>query len=211
MPEPQGETDTSDFILPGGLAGGKRRGRGILISALVVGVVLAGLVGVLATRDPSTARLADTPLLGKPAPPLAGPSLLDGTYFDIADVGERFVLVNVFATWCVPCQQEHPELVAFEARHRQIGDARVVSVVFSDEADSVKRFFKQRGGSWPVIDDPEGRISLDWGVSGVPESYLVDPEGLVRAKIIGGVTEQRLDELLVRLTSSAKSSSDAKP
>lgn len=184
-----------------------KRGRGVLISALVVGVLLAGFLGLLATRDSSNARLADSPLLGKPAPELSGVSLLDGTLFDIREVGERFVLVNVFATWCVPCQQEHPDLVSFEARHRQIGDARVVSVVFSDDAGAVKRFFSERGGDWPVIDDPEGRIALEWGVSGVPESYLVDPNGIVRAKIIGGVTAERLDDLLDRISNSAPSSS----
>ncbi len=183
----------------------KGRGRGILITALVVGSLLAGFVGILATRDSSTARLAQSPLLGKLAPELKGLSLLDGATFDLADVGERFVLVNVFATWCVPCQEEQPELVAFDARHTQIGDVRVVSVVFSDEADAVKRFFAERGGSWPVLDDPDGRVALDWGVSGVPESYLVSPDGIVRAKIVGGVTEKKLDELLAQLVSGGQS------
>ncbi|MBI1845253.1 MAG: TlpA family protein disulfide reductase [Actinobacteria bacterium] len=145
---------------------GGARGRSVLVSALVVGGLLAGFVVVLATRDSSSARLAQTPLLGKPAPALRGVSLIDGKPFDLREVGERFVLVNVFATWCVPCQQEHPELVAFEARHAQIGDARVVSVVFSDKPDAVTRFFADRGGSWPVLDDPEGRIALDWGHRG---------------------------------------------
>ncbi len=174
------------------------RGRAILISALVVGGLLAGFVGILATRDSSAGRLARSPLLGKPAPSLEGVSLIDGKPFDLRGVGERFVLVNVFATWCVPCQQEHPELVSFEARHAQIGDVRVVSVVFSDEAEAVTRFFADRGGSWPVIDDPEGRIALDWGVSGVPESYLVGPDGIVRAKFVGGVTTSKLEEVLGR-------------
>ncbi|MGK2956997.1 MAG: TlpA family protein disulfide reductase [Acidimicrobiales bacterium] len=190
-----------------GFSGGTRRprGRGILITAVVIGSLLAGFVGILATRDSSTARLAQSPLLGKLAPELKGLSLLDGATFDLADVGERFVLVNVFATWCVPCQEEQPELVAFDARHTQIGDVRVVSVVFSDEADAVKRFFAERGGSWPVLDDPDGRVALDWGVSGVPESYLVSPDGIVRAKIVGGVTEKKLDELLAQLVSGGQS------
>ncbi len=191
-------TDPLPPVLPRPRTGGAR-GRGVLVSALVVGGLLAGFVIILATRDPSSARLAQTPLLGKPAPALAGVSLTDGKRFDLREVGERFVLVNVFATWCVPCQQEHPELVAFEARHAQIGDARVVSVVFSDKADAVTRFFADRGGSWPVLDDPEGRIALDWGVSGVPESYLVGPDGVVRAKIVGGVTEEKLDDVLSRI------------
>ena len=76
------------------------------------------------------------------------------------------------------------------------GDARVVSVVFDDERADVERLFDERGGEWPVLDDPDGRVALDWGVLKLPESYLVDPDGLVRAKIAGGVTADFLDGVL---------------
>lgn len=197
-PTDAGPTDVDLSDSTGAVRRRGLRGRAILVSALIVGALAAGFVGILATRDSSAGRLARSPLLGKSAPSLAGVSLIDGKPFDLREVGERFVLVNVFATWCVPCQEEHPALVAFEARHAQIGDVRVVSVVFSDEADAVTRFFADRGGSWPVLDDPEGRIALDWGVSGVPESYLVGPDGIVRAKFVGGVTTSKLEEVLGR-------------
>ncbi len=201
-------TDPTETGTSGMSSGNKSglAGHRILITAVVIGLMLVGLVVILATRESSSTRLAQSPLLGKPAPELKGVSLLDGSAFDLADVGERFVLVNIFATWCVPCQREHPELVAFEARHAQLGDARVVSVVFSDEPDAVKSFFAERGGSWPVLDDPDGRVALDWGVSGVPESYLVDPGGFVRAKIVGGVTQAKLDELLAEIGSNTEQS-----
>ena len=174
-----------------------RRGRTALLTATAVGVVLAAFIAILATGEPATSRLGDSPLLGERAPELAGASLLTGESFDLDDERGRFVVVNFFATWCEPCRREHPDLVRFDAAHQAAGDARVVSVVFSDEAGDVEQFFEERGGDWPVIDDTSG-IVPSWGVTGVPESYLVDPAGFVVSKIVGGITAQGLEDLLGR-------------
>jgi cytochrome c biogenesis protein CcmG/thiol:disulfide interchange protein DsbE len=175
------------------------RRRPALWGAVAAGVALALFMVVLATREPATNRAVDSPLLGKPAPELAGDSVLDGDTFDLRDEEGRWVLVNFFATWCEPCRKEHPELVRFSQDHQVADDARVVSVVFEDQADDVERWFRDNGGDWPVVDSPDGSIVVDWSVSGVPESYLVDPSGGVRAKIVGGVDAEKLDELLRRV------------
>ena len=73
-----------------------------------------------------------------------------------------------------------------------------MSVVFNDEPADVERFFAERGGGWPVVADDRGRVIIDWGVTGVPESYLVGPEGSVRAKVVGGIDAERLEDLLRR-------------
>jgi cytochrome c biogenesis protein CcmG/thiol:disulfide interchange protein DsbE len=164
-----------------------------------IALVAALLVGILATSKPATDRLADSPLLDQLAPPIEG-TTTDGEAFDIDLLRGQWVLVNFFATWCVPCKQEQPELVSFSNRHGQIGDATVISVAFDDTADNVQQFFDEHGGDWPVIAANEGRIALDYGVSGVPESFLVDPGGHVRAKVTGGVTSAGLDRLLVDLS-----------
>ncbi len=175
------------------------RRRTALYTALAIGAVVVALVAALATRPPSTTRLADSPLLGRPAPALVGKSLLaGGGDFDLADHKGRWVLVNFFATWCVPCQAEHPDLVRFNAAHADAGDARVVSVVFSDDPDDVARFFAENGGDWPVLADPVGSTALEFGVTGVPESYLVAPDGSVVSKVIGGVEYDELEDLLAR-------------
>jgi len=174
-----------------------RRGRAALFTATAVGIVLVALVAVLATSDPASSRLADSPLLGRRAPVIEGTSLLSGEAFDLADERGRWVVVNFFATWCEPCKAEHPDLVRFAAAHEAPDDARVVSVVFSDQPADVERFFDERGGDWAVIDDTTGIVPA-WGVTGVPESFLVDPNGVVVAKILGGVTAEGLEDLLLR-------------
>src|SRR5690606_12069380 len=93
----------------------------------------------------------------------------------------EWVVVNFFASWCGPCRQEHPELVAFSERHAARGDASVVSVAFSDAEDDARAFFEELGGDWPVLIEGTGRIGIDFGVTGVPETYLVAPDGTVVA------------------------------
>lgn len=167
----------------------------IVVAAIIVVVVVGLLVVVLFTRQPATDRQIDSPLEGRAAPPIVG-TTLEGSVFDLGDQRGQWVLVNFFATWCVPCRQEHDDLVAFDSRHRVIGDASVVSVVFDDSTDNARAFFEENGGRFPVVISDEGDIALDYGVSKVPESYLVAPDGTVVQKIIGGVTVDGLESLL---------------
>ena len=172
----------------------RRPGRAAWV-AVPVAVVLVLLIVVLATREPATDRVAKSERLGKPAPAVSGPTL-DGGTFDLGDRQGRWVVVNFFATWCQPCKKEHPELRAFAAEHAEIGDAEVVSVVFQDDPSKVEEFFEENGGDWPVVLDEKTQIGIDYGVSGIPESYLIDPNGIVRVKLIGGVTRAGLDAQL---------------
>ncbi len=195
-----GGNDSREGLEPAQLASPARRPRHTARNtAAGLAVVAVLLVAVLATSSSSSSRLGESPLLGRPAPELEGPSVLaGGTDFELTAQTGRWVLVNFFATWCVPCQAEHPDLLRFSAAHAEAGDARVVSVVFSDDADDVARFFDEKGGSWPVLDDEVGRAALGWGVTGVPESFLVGPDGTVRAKVTGGIEYEKLEELLAQ-------------
>jgi cytochrome c biogenesis protein CcmG/thiol:disulfide interchange protein DsbE len=164
-------------------------------AAVSLGIVLLLFVAVLATRKSAADKQADSPLLGHPAPALSGTGL-DGHDVSLASMRGQWVVVNFLASWCVPCRQEHPELVKFTQRHQAPADAAVVGVIFDDTGPNVTRFFEELGGSWPVVGDPGGRIALDYGVRGPPESFLIDPSGFVVWKGIGGVSADGLEELL---------------
>jgi cytochrome c biogenesis protein CcmG, thiol:disulfide interchange protein DsbE len=169
--------------------------RTAAIAAAVLAVIVALFVVVLAGSDPSTERAEQSPLIGQLAPATAGRTL-DGETVTIDDHRGRWVVVNFFASWCTPCIEEHRELEAFDVDHRSRGDAVLVSVTYDNEADDARAFFARRGGEWPVIDDPENRIGVAYGVAQVPESFVISPDGIVVHRFAGGVTQAMLDEVI---------------
>jgi cytochrome c biogenesis protein CcmG/thiol:disulfide interchange protein DsbE len=177
--------------------------RTALFAAVALAVILALFVVVLASSDPSRERgadgpgseRADSPLIGQLAPATAG-ATLDGGTVSIDDARGRWVVVNFFASWCTPCIEEHDELAAFDAVHRRAGDAVLVSVTYDNDADDARAFFARNGGTWPVIDDPENRLGVAYGVAQVPESFVISPDGIVVHRFAGGVTRAMLDEVI---------------
>lgn len=175
--------------------------------ALGVGLVLVALIGILAISKTQT-ESAESPLLGRVAPPLAGKTL-DGTHFDLTSARGKFVVVNFFASWCQPCRDEAPELRRWAQRHEASGDAQLVNVLFQDTQAAARAFFADYGGvTWPVLAVDTDTIGLDWGVAKVPETFVVNPDGVVVAKTIATVTEGELDRLIARAggTSAASGS-----
>jgi len=161
-------------------------------AAIVVGVVLVALIVLLATRGTSSSP--ESRIVGQAAPEFSGPTL-DGETFRLSSHRGEWVLVNFFATWCTPCVLEHPQLVEFVEQHE--GDpVQVVSIAYgNDQEDALRQFFAEKGGDWPVIASGTGRVSLDYGVTGVPETYVVAPSGQVVARF-EGVTADGLDRAI---------------
>lgn len=178
-------------------ARGRRRGRLAPFVVLLVAVLVAGLFVVLAGSEPSTDETADTHLLGRPAPAAAG-ELADGGRFDLARRKGSWVVLNFFTSDCVPCIQEHPELVDFAGQQRALGPegAELYTVVYDDRRERVEQFFTDNGGDWPVVYDDDGSISVGFGVAKVPETWIVDPYGVIRGRIISRVTAQYLSQQL---------------
>lgn len=177
--------------------------RTALLVAVPVAVVIGLLVVLLGTRDDSQDRVGKSPLVGQVAPVIEGTDL-DGAPFDLDRLRGQWVVVNFFQTECIPCVEEHPELVAFSEAHARSGDASVVSVAFDDSPSNVRSFFERNGGDWPVLAEGTGPVAIRYGVLAVPESYLVAPNGVVVAKLIGGVKAEHLDELIAEVTAASE-------
>ena len=195
QPASADEDEDDDGLPP--VVTGLRRTRRVLWIAVAVAVPVALLIIALAKGQPAATRAVTSPLVGKPAPPIEGKTV-DGEQASLAGLEGKWVVVNFFATWCVPCRQEHPELIRFSEAHEATGDAAVLGVIYSDNAQAVKEYRDKEGGAWSMLTDPKGRIALDYGVAGVPESFLVSPDGLVVAKLLGGVRAVDLDQLIYR-------------
>ena len=166
----------------------------VLIAAGVLGAFFLLLVSAKQPDSRST-------VVGRPAPSAdRGFETLDGTSrVGLADFRGRYVVLNFFASWCVPCEQEHPELVRFQERHASAGDASVIQVLYNDKPAPARQFFRERGqGGWPVLIDEEGQFALDYGVTGPPTSFLIDPQGYVLTSVKAAIDQTGLEDLLTR-------------
>lgn len=187
-----------------------RRRSTARLGAAGVGAVIVALVVVLAFSKTHTDSAA-SPLLGKVAPPLTG-STLDGKHFDLSAQRGKFVVVNFFASWCQPCQNEAPELRRWSAKHEASGDAVLVNVLFDDTPAAARRFFAKQGGfDWPVLAVDTNTMGLDWGVAKVPETFVVNPQGVVVVKTISEVTGADLDRFMARFSGGAAATSTTNP
>ncbi len=165
---------------------------------LWIAVAVAVPIGVAANRfahvTESGVVIAASSLIGRAAPPLAGTDVMLGRPVRLRT--GRWTVVNFFATWCVPCRKEQPELVRFAATHAGRGDVGVVSVIYQDDAGAVRAFERTHGGTWPAVADPGGVIASAYEVTAVPRSFVVAPSGVVVASVLGGVKAVRLDRII---------------
>lgn len=170
--------------------------RTVRRASMIVGVIVIGLVVVfVVTSRSGDGSGGSSPLVGKSAPALSGLTAT-GSEVSIDQFRGRWVVLNFFATWCPPCVREHPELVAFNERAVDAGDAVVVSVAYQEKPEKIITFFEENGGDWPVIVEGADVPTLDYGVRALPESFLIDPDGIVAKKFTGGVTATELTDAI---------------
>ena len=175
-----------------------RRTRVAPFVVLSVAIVLSGLFVVLAQSERGGDTISSF-LIGKPAPTATG-TTLDGEPFDLSRRKGSWVVLNFFDPTCVPCVNEHPELVAFDEQQRSLPDgAELYTIINKGSDESVGEFFATNGGDWPVVSDPPRAISVAFGVAQVPETWIIDPNGIVRQRMAGEVTAEFLGSYLQQL------------
>ena len=158
---------------------------GVIIAAVLLGVLFLGL-----GKNPNEIR---SPLIGRPAPAFALREVGTGRTVDLSQLKGTPVILNFWATWCGPCWEEHPVLVA---NARTLPNVRFLGVVFQDSEEKILSFLRQRGSSYPTVVDDQGKTAIAYGVGGVPESFFLDANGVIVAKYSGPMTSDILQENL---------------
>ena len=159
--------------------------------------IFAVIVGFLAAGLRLNPREVPSPLVGKPAPAFELPLLhQSGLLFSPSNMRGKVWLLNVWASWCASCRDEHPLLVAL-AKRREL---TILGLNYKDKGDEAAAWLKRFGDPYEFsVVDADGRIGIDYGVYGVPETYLIDGKGVIRYKQIGPLTAAIVEEKLLPL------------
>jgi len=172
-----------------------------LLVFLVLGGLLFAGIQLSKHEDPS---VLPSPLIGKRAPAFALPNLLaPGRLVRNSDLAGAPYVLNVWGSWCVNCQEEHPVVTALAAR----GIVKVVGYNSHDEPADAQHWLAQFGNPYAlIVADTDGRTAIDWGIYGAPETFLVDAQGIVRWKYVGPLTDDVVDQQLIPLLSAKQAS-----
>ena len=161
------------------------------LARAVIVVALLGLVMVLTLafrRDPHDIRSG---IVGKPAPAFALARLDGAGELALSQYAGKVVVVNFFASWCLPCKQENPALVRVYERYRG-SDVVIVGILYQDSLDSGRAYVRDMGVVWPTVVDDAGRVALSYGVFGIPETFFIGPDGIIAGRHIGPIDEATL-------------------
>jgi len=151
---------------------------GTAIAAALIAVLFVGL-----GNDPQQIR---SPMIGRPAPAFALKEVGTGQTLDLQALRGTPTIINFWATWCMPCYQEHPVLID---NARLFGSkVQFVGVVFNDDEASIMKFLRERGSAFPTLLDQQGKTAIAYGVGGVPETFFLDRHGIIVAKFSGPMT-----------------------
>lgn len=154
-------------------------------------------------------REVPSPLIGKPAPAFRLATLEDLNREVTQEIFKgKISLLNVWASWCLSCREEHPFLLELARR----GEVQVLGLNYKDDRSQALRWLAQLGNPYELsLYDPTGRVALDYGVYGVPETFLIDQEGIIRYKQIGPLTEEVWREEIVPIIEKLKATGNAFP
>lgn len=151
-----------------------------------ISVVTIGFIVVFSSRFGADPRLSPSPLIGAPAPAVVLELVESDATLDLAAASGDILVVNFWAPWCVPCRAEHADLVAIANGFADFG-VTVIGAAYQSREDDVIAFLDELGRGYPIGMDDRSRAAIGFGVRGVPETYFVDRDGTVVAKISGPI------------------------
>jgi len=163
---------------------------------LIIFFILLLLVAVFGNRT----SVKESPLVGKKAPDIEIESF-DGNKIQLSDFDDKIILLNFWASWCMPCKQEAPELDSSWNKYRN-SDVVFIGINILDEESNAKRYLDQYKPEYLNGYDRQGNVALDYGVSGVPETYFISKGGIIVDKYIGPLSEQLIDKYIDKIKSN---------
>ena len=167
--------------------------RKVLIAALMVAVPIVTILAMNLGRDP---HRVESPLVGKAAPSFVLREAGDDTTISLESFRGKPVVINFWATWCVPCFAEHEVLVRSAS---SLGDSvQFLGVVYEDKEEAITEFLRQNGRAYPALMDDSARTAIAYGVYGVPETFFIRPDGTIAAKFEGALSQRTLAENLLK-------------
>jgi cytochrome c biogenesis protein CcmG/thiol:disulfide interchange protein DsbE len=176
-----------------------RLGVVLVITALVVVLILAF------RHDPQDIR---TGTVGRPAAAFTLP-MLDGGSLASTDYAGKVIVVNFFASWCIPCKEENPALVRVYERYRS-SDVAFLGILYQDSGERGVQYVKDNGVVWPTANDGNGQVAFAYGVRGIPETYFIGTDGIIQGRHIGPIDEGTLVRAIDCLRSRAPSADCAR-
>jgi len=169
------------------------------LKVLVLGVVMTGgLVAILASGFGNDPHATPDVMTAEPAPDFSLTTLDTGHVISLASLAGTPVVINFWSTWCQPCKIEHPYLL--DAARRYKGQGVVfLGVLYGDEPSAARRFTEANGSAFPTVLDAGGRMATDYGVTGVPETFVIDAQGQIVERVVGPVGPDTLTDVLEEL------------